>query len=267
MVVYIQGVPERMPNINKIKASFNKIKVEAIIAEEKQYANGWHGFYPPGEKHPPYDPKNPPVDPDFPPFIEILKKECNGYRLYFHDDVILSPLLEEYLPELENIMSAQGVDILSLFAQRSGYLNSQYALGKTIAALKWSAYRLALIFSPRANELMRKYIDDYNGAKHIPAFMRGFLDLHNMEIHVHLPSLVQHDLSSPSRLGPFDTVMMTSGLYDETYIESKIKGTAERERFNPDDFGKYRKIVRPWEKHFELYFMEKHYDMVKSNRL
>jgi len=92
MQVVIQGVPERMEKIKKIQAAFSETKVELSLDHEK---SGHYGG-----------------------LVNIINNDCDEYRLIIQDDVILSPMFEDYLPQLEKIMIAEGIDVLSLFAPR-----------------------------------------------------------------------------------------------------------------------------------------------------
>jgi hypothetical protein len=238
MRIFIQGVPERMESINKIQASFTKTKVELFCDYEKVG--------------------------NFPTFLKIFNTQCSDYRLYLQDDVILPPMFEDYLPELEKLMFNSGIDILSLFAPRHNVLHTQYAEGKTIGEYRNLDWKQAFMVSPRANELIINfsvnYDQDVEGGDTM--FLREFLKVHEIQPYFHLPSLVQHDVNIPSSMGHGDSIMRTSAIFDERYIELKLKGEPERERFHPDNFGRVKKKIWPWKNYVELYFMEKHYDLM-----
>ena len=92
-------------------------------------------------------------------------------------------------------------------------------------------------------------------------FMREFVKVHDLKIYMHLPSLAQHDIKIPSSMGHGDNIMRTTGIYDPDYIKAKLNGEPEKERFHPDLYGR---LLKKGNHPFELFFLEKHYEIVKD---
>jgi hypothetical protein len=91
--------------------------------------------------------------------------------------------------------------------------------------------------SPRANELIINfsvnYDQDVEGGDTM--FLREFLKVHKYTL-TFICLAWFNMINIPSSMGHGDSIMRTSAIFDERYIELKLKGEPERERFHPDKF-------------------------------
>lgn len=155
----------------------------------------------------------------FKAFIETLKAYPSGdeYRLHMQDDITFCDGFKDYLPEVERLMREGQYDLLSLFAPRRKHMDEQFAKGKRVGTFPNFLWMQCVVMSPWLVERLLAHSHQYDD-KHDDVYVAAVLDAYKRKAYVHLPSLVQHDVSIPSSVGHANNDKRTSRIFDKDFV-------------------------------------------------
>lgn len=155
----------------------------------------------------------------FKAFIETLREFPSGgeYRLHMQDDITLCDDLKDYLPELERQMRDNNYDIVSLYAPRRKHMDEQYAKGIRIGTFPNFLTMACCMMSPWMVEKCLAHAHQFDD-KHDDVYVAAVLSAYKRRGYVHLPSLVQHDISIPSSMKHANNILRTSRVYDKDFV-------------------------------------------------
>jgi len=158
-------------------------------------------------------------DGPFKAFIETLRQiPSNGeYRLHMQDDLILCDDLKEYLPHLEQEMDNKGIDLLSLFAPRRKHIKEQYDAGKRIGTFPNFLWMQSVVMSPSFVDKLLYHAHQYDD-KHDDTYVAAVLSFYKIKAYVHLPSLVQHNITILSSMKHANNEKRTSELFEKDFV-------------------------------------------------
>lgn len=160
-------------------------------------------------------------DGPFKAFVETLKAFPTGdqYRLHMQDDITLTDDLKDYLPEVERQMREKDIELLSLFAPRRKHMDEQFTKGKRIATFPNFLWMQCVVMSPWLCQKLIEHAYQYDD-KHDDVYVNAVLRAYKKGAFVHLPSLVQHDITIPSSMGHANNDKRTSPLFDPHFVKT-----------------------------------------------
>jgi len=154
----------------------------------------------------------------FSSFRDMLKYETGDYRLHLQDDVIIADRFKDYLPTIESMMKINRIDVFSLFVPHRQIMRDYFNKGYNIAPFKDFLMLQATVFSRRFIQIMREDIPYSKQIRHDDVFVRDTLKRNQIRAFVHLPGLVQHDLTLKSGMGHPANDRRMSLLFDKDFI-------------------------------------------------
>jgi len=162
----------------------------------------------------------------FKAFIETLREVPSGdrYRLHMQDDITYCDDFADYLPEVERIMRADDIPLLSLFAPRRKHMVEQNAKGRRIGTFPNFLWMQCVVMSPWLVEKLLERADSYTD-RHDDVYVSSVLYYYYKTAKVHLPSLVQHDITIPSSMKHANNDKRTSPLFDKDFVKKWKAGT------------------------------------------
>lgn len=152
-------------------------------------------------------------------FIQTLREVPSGdhYRLHMQDDITYCDDFVDYLPEVERVMREDDIPLLSLFAPRRKHMVEQLAKGKRIGTFPNFLWMQCVVMSPWLVSKLLEHAEGYND-KHDDVYVSSILYYYYKTAKVHLPSLVQHDITIPSSMKHANNEKRTSPLFDKDFV-------------------------------------------------
>lgn len=194
MIVTIQAVPERLEHI---KTYVLPVEDTSVHVDWEKRGNLWS-------------------------FYEMLKITVPTYRLHLQDDVILARELHQYFPRLERMMDSGNIHVLSLYAPNRTHINNALIdPRKPIYPFPNFLWLQGTIFSRSFVQIMRDEQGKHN-TMHDDGFVSLVLKKYRIPAHVHIPGLVQHDLSMESTMKHLATKTRESPRFDPDFIVNHI---------------------------------------------
>ena len=147
------------------------------------------------------------------------------YRLHLQDDLMFADNISLYLPKIESYMQNKDLHVLSLFAPNRKLILKQYQEGKVIAPFPNYLWLQATMFSPKFQSVMRSEYNNLSdkSIKDDDVFVAHVMKKHKVKAHVHLPSIVQHNIDIKSSLGHANSKNRESKVFDKNYINKVLK--------------------------------------------
>jgi hypothetical protein len=200
MKVIIQGIPERIKGIRRIKESLGD--TECVVHLDKKRINAYVTL------------------------IDMLMDYSNDdYRLTIQDDAILCNNFSESLPLLEEYMKKNDADVLSLYVPNHNKLTQKYTDGFTgvMKPAKTFFPCVCYILSPKIQKELLLYscTGSPKETKHDDDFIVEYCVKKKLPIFTIIPSMVQHDIGIPSSLGHANTDRRTSRIFEKEFFTTE----------------------------------------------
>ena len=162
----------------------------------------------------------------FKAFIQTLREVPSGdhYRLHMQDDITYCDDFVDYLPEVERVMRENDYHIISLYAPRRKHMVEQYAKGKRIGTFPNFLTMVCSVMSPWLVSKCLEHAHQFQD-KHDDVYIAEILREYRCKAYVHLPSLVQHDITIPSSMKHANNLLRTSPVFDKDFVKKWKAGT------------------------------------------
>jgi hypothetical protein len=139
------------------------------------------------------------------------------------DDLIYCNRFKDYLPELEALIKEGDYHLVSLFAPRRKHMKEQFDAGKRIGTFPNFLWMQCVVFSPWLVNKFLVHSHQYHD-KHDDSYVSLILNHYKVKAYVHLPSLVQHDITIPSSMKHANNDKRTSEIFDANFVDKHQAG-------------------------------------------
>ncbi len=155
-------------------------------------------------------------------FIDMLEIPVIDYRFHLQDDVIIADELEKYLPELVKFMNVFDFHMITLYSPPRPSLLNAHKNGKRLYESHNFLGVLGCLFSKKFVEELKLHVPNTKQIFHDDFFIQEVLDKTGIKSYVHLPILVQHNITMHSINGNKTIGDHTvSDIFDKDFITKK----------------------------------------------
>jgi hypothetical protein len=156
-------------------------------------------------------------------FKLIIKNEARfgKYLVHFQDDVILADKLEDYCNTIVQDIKACNIHLLSLYVPKRKVFPAELLKNtkKKYYVLDNFLWCQGLVISPEMLKILDLYSETYKEQdKHDDVFIADCLKKFKLKAYVHIPGLVQHNITFKSSVSHSNSIQRTSELFNKDYI-------------------------------------------------
>lgn len=145
-----------------------------------------------------------------------LKNEYK-YRIHIQDDVRLAKGFVYYIPEVEKIMSDEGIHVLALYSNTRIVFRKALKEGRKIVPFPMFWGLCCVAMSEWFIEKVRKHYSEVDERVHDDIMVREIAKKIGVKIYAHIPNLAQH-LQAESASGHKEYARRKSNTFDNNWI-------------------------------------------------